>query len=279
MEQHRQHRHDDGEGERRAVGDDRAPAQPLIGAAHEQRRQRERSELGHARQRRHHAAARRRADRQQREHQRGAHEAVVGVGVQGVQREGIGGPAVGQHHAERAALEPAPEQVQAGECEQVEEDGGAVGGRQRVPRTAPAEDQAERDIEEVAHRAIGVPVHVVVGPVAVEGDAVDQLVGADHARVAHVDHVGVEDVEPDAEGHEEHGPHGQPRGGRQRVQRPPRPPAAVGEQQQPDHQVDERRIDQRDGESDLGVVEERQRDREAEQHQDGRRCSQRRSSA
>ena len=60
---------------------------------------------------------------------------------------------------------------------------------------------------------------------------------------------------------------GQPRRRDHGAQRPARDPAAAGQQQQPDHQVDERRVDERDREPDLRVVEEGQRDREAGQDQ------------
>ena len=126
-------------------------------------------------------------------------ERVVGVGAEREQRERVRGPGVGEHDPERRPANRRPSKIQPEQREQVEEDRGRVRGGQRVPGAAPAEDQPERDVGVVVDRAVGVAVGVVGRPVAVQRLAVDQLVGADHARVADVDHVRVEDVEPDPE--------------------------------------------------------------------------------
>lgn len=104
------HHQDDADGEGGDEGGDRSPAGRRVGPAQQQRGQRERGELGHAGQGRHGPPAGCRADDQQGEHQRRRHQAVVCVGVQGVERERIRRPAVGQQDAQGIALQLAPEQ-------------------------------------------------------------------------------------------------------------------------------------------------------------------------
>ena len=150
---------------------------------------------------------------------------------------------------------------------EIKGDRGRVRGGQVVPAPAPAEDQPERDVGEVVDRPVGVAELVVMRPQPVEQVAVDELVGADHPGVADVDHVGAEDVQPDPQADQEHGRAQQPGGRDGDAQRPAGHPDAEGQQQHPHQQVAEERVDERDRHPDVGVVEEGQREREAEQHQ------------
>ena len=83
-------------------------------------------------------------------------------------------------------------------------------GRPRCRSTAIACSNGH--VEQVRQRAVGVAALDVVGEARpVERVAVDDPVGADHARVADVDHVRVGHVEPDPERDQEHDADQQPR--------------------------------------------------------------------
>ena len=140
-------------------------------------------------------------------------------------------------------------------------------GGEVVPGAAPPEDHPERDVGVVGHRSVGVALRVVLWPVAVQRLPVQELVGPDHAGVADVDHVRVDDVQPDPEPDQEDHADRQPRDRHEHAQRPARPAAAEPEQQHPHEQVQQERVDRRRREPDLRVVEQRERDRQAEQHE------------
>ena len=168
-----------------------------------------------------------------------------------------------------------------------------MGGRQRVPLPAPAEDGVAGQIGLVGDGAVRVAERVrrlaaavrldpvadlarrVGGParrpvaldreVAVGALPVRDPVGADHAGVADVDHVRVGDVEPDPE------PEQEDRGGDQHPDRPDgraaRRPVAQADPDAAREQPREPRVDERHRGEDVAVVEEPERDREREQHQ------------
>ena len=102
---------------------------------------------------------------------------------------------------------------------------------------------------------------------AVQGCPVQELAGADDARVADVDDVRVGDVEPDPEADEKDDPDGEPVPGHEQPQRLVRSPPAAREQEQAHEQVEEERVHERDGHPEIRVVEEGDRDREPEQHE------------
>ena len=219
----------------------------------QQRRQRERGELGQAGQRRK-AAARRPgeigpiAGRQQcRQHQHGD-QRVVAVALQGEQREREGDPCVGQGDAQgRAARAPA-EQEQQPDGQQVEEDRGCVGGGQVVPAPAPAEDLPEGDVGLVVDRPVGVAVFVVGRIGAVEGPAVGDPLGADHPRVPDVHDVGVGDVQGDPEADQEDDADRQPGSGDEQSQRSGLGTPVARPAHQREHarkQVEQRRVGER----------------------------------
>jgi hypothetical protein len=103
--------------------------------------------------------------------------------------------------------------------------------------------------------------------VPVERLSVQQLVGTDHAGVADVDHVRVGDVQPDTEADQEDHSDRKPRDRDEQPQRLARTSASERQQQHPCEQVEQERIHERYREPDLSVVEQRQRDREPQQHQ------------
>ena len=181
----------------------------------EQRRERERRELGEPRHRRQHAppgGGQRRAvagGEQGGEHEHG-HERVVGVALQGEQRERVGHPRIGQRHTERGAAHAPAEQEHERGGQQVEEDRGGVRSRQVVPLAAPPEHLLEGNVHLVVDRPVRVAVFVVRRPAAIQAFVVDHLAGSDHARVADVDDVGVGDVERHAEAEQEHDPECEP---------------------------------------------------------------------
>ena len=96
----------------------------------------------------------------------------------------------------RPGAQPQAEQQQAGRGQQVEGDRRAVGRREVVPAPAPRQRLLERHVGEVGQRPVGVAaLDVVARSPRRRAVAVHDPVGADHARVAHVDHVRVHDVQ------------------------------------------------------------------------------------
>ena len=114
---------------------------------------------------------------------------------------------------------------------------------------------------------------VVGGVAAVQRLVVGDPLGADHARIADVDHVGVGDVQRDAKAEQEHHAERKPGWRDQQAWRcrgfGPRLPAMPDprQRQHAREQIDERRIDKRRGGIDVRVVEEGQRHREGQQHE------------
>ncbi len=193
----------------------------------EQRRERERRELGQPGERRERPPRRRRAGEVDRREDHHRDERVVGIALQGEQREGKGDPRVGQRDAERRPAHAAADQEQQQDREQVEHDRGGVRGRQVVPGAAPAEDLLERDVGLVVDRAVRVAVFVVGRPVSVEGLAVDDLLAPITPGVADVDHVRVGHVQRDPKAEQRDDAERQHGRRNQQAQRALRPAAAA----------------------------------------------------
>ena len=94
-----------------------------------------------------------------------------------------------------------------------------------------------------------------------------ELVGTDHPGIPDIDHVGSEDVQADPQADQKDGRGQQPRGRDGDTQRAARYPDPEGEQQHPHQQVAEKRVHERHRHPDIAVIEEGERDREPEQHQ------------
>ena len=166
--------------------------------------------------------------------------------------------------------------------------------RQRVPLPAPLEDEHGGEVRDIGDRPVRVPpldprlaapvrlyalANLAVGVlrparleisslrhVPVRRLAVEDPTRADDARQADVDHTSRRlDVEPDAEAEEEH------RRGGERPGRPDRPegffPLPDANPCAPHEEVPEHRVHQWDAAEDLPTVEECERDREREQHE------------
>ena len=88
---------------------------------------------------------------------------VVGVRLQGVVRERVGGPGEAEDDAEAGPAEPAPEHEEPGDCRQVEDDRGGMRRREVVPGAVPGQDELERDVCEVVEGAVGVAEGIVGG--------------------------------------------------------------------------------------------------------------------
>ena len=183
------------------------------------------------------------------------------------QRERVRRPRVREHDAQRRPSNPTTQPIQTEQGQQVEHDRGRVRRGEVVPGAAPPEDHPERHVGVVSDRAVGIALGVVLGPVAVERLAMQNLVGPDYAGIADVDHVRVDDVQADPEPDQEDHADRQPRDRHEQPERPARPPAAEPEQQHPHEQIQHERVDRRRGEPDLRVVEQRERDRQAEQRE------------
>ena len=103
----------------------------------------------------------------------------------------------------------------------------------------------------------------------------DDLAGADHARVADVDHVRVGHVQRDPEAEQEDDADASQRRGDRagaaaavgRARRCAAARTAGAQREHPREQVEQRRIGERHRGPDVRVVEERERDREGEQHE------------
>ena len=165
------------------------------------------------------------------------------------------------------APEARAEQQQPDDHEQVGGDRGGVRRRQVVPAPTPRQCLLEGDVEQVVERAVGVaPLDVDREALAVERIAVDDPVGADHARVAHVDHVRVEHVQADAGGEQDHQGHRQPRDRQMRDQATLPRLRPHSREENADEQVTEHRVHERHRDADLAPVEEDVRDPEGEQY-------------
>ena len=236
-------------------------------SAQQQRRQRQGREFRQPGPRHRDPSRRRRANHQQRDHEPQRDQRVVGVRTQDIERERVGGPEVGQHRSQGRPADHPAEHEEPQDRQHVEGDRRRVRRRQAVPEPAPAEDQVERHIGVVVDRPVRVSGGVAVRPVSVQRRVGEHLVGADHAGVADVDHIRVGDVQANPETDQEDHTDRQPPGRDQDPQRLPRPAASERQQQHSDHQVAHERIHQRHRQSKVRLVEERQRNREAQEHQ------------
>src|SRR6266545_1644880 len=282
-----EHRRDD---ETRGVREDLAPRRAI---GRPERCDDECRELRPRRERDERSACRRPREQPEAPDEERRQQRVVRVRVRDVLREWIGHPRERERRAELGPAEAPSDQREAEQAEEVEHDRGRVRGREVVPLPGPAEDQVLGDVRLVGDgpvrvaavvRRLAPPVRLHAVPdlavlvlrsarlevvldrhVPIRRLAVDDPLGADHARITDVDDVRRARVEADAEADREHGR------GEEDPRRPGGPATwcATGDPdvQATREEVGERRVCEGSAREDVAAVEEPQRDAER-QHRD-----------